>query len=68
MEAKERMDLTPVQSINRVMKSGWCIDLVRYGQRIVNVLGPAFFFEDTQNGFLVPRGHSIPLNDQSAKR
>ena len=68
MEAKERVDLAPVQPIDRVMQPGRPVDVVSYWQRIVNVLSPSFFLEHAENGFLISGRHPEPFDDQSLKR
>ena len=68
MEAKERIDLAPVEPVDSIMQSSRGVDVVSYRQRIVNVRGPAFFFEHTQNYLLIPRRHAEALDDQSRQR
>src|SRR6266404_9838889 len=63
VEAKEWIDLAPVEPIDRVVQPGRRVDVVSCGQRIVNVLGPPFFFEHAQNCLLIPRRHAKPFDD-----
>src|SRR5215813_11339973 len=68
VEAKERIDLTPVEPIDRVVQPGRRVDVMRNGQRILDVLSPAFFFEHAENCLLIPRWYTEPLHDQSRQR
>ena len=62
VEAKQGINLAPVEPIYRVVQPGRRIDVVPDGQRIVNVVSPALFFEHAQNRFLVARRHAEPLD------
>jgi hypothetical protein len=54
-----------VEPVDRVMQPRMRVDVATAWQRIVDVLGPAFFFKRAQYQLLNWRRHSEPLDDRA---
>ena len=63
VEAKQAMGLAAVESIDGVVEPGSGVDVAADRQRIVDVIGPAFFFKRVEDHFLVLRRDAEPLDD-----
>ena len=55
-EAEQVMGLVAVEPTDRVVKPRAWVDVATAWQRIVDMLGPGFFFERTEDQLLILRG------------
>ena len=63
VKAKQAMGLAAVESIDGVVQPGARFDLATDWQRIVDVVGPAFFLKGAEDHLLISRRHPEPLDD-----
>src|SRR5271157_3343235 len=67
LEAKQAMGLVAVEPMDRVVQPRVGVDVATARQRIVDVLGPGFFFKRTEDQLLNLRRHPEPLDDHVAE-
>src|SRR5208337_2469442 len=67
LEAEQAMGLMAVEPIDRAVQPRGGVDVATAWQRIVDLLGPGFFFKRTENQLLILRWYSEPLDDHVAE-
>src|SRR5208337_5454508 len=67
LEAEKAMGLVAVEPMDRVVQPRMGVDVAKAWQRIVDVLGPGFFFKRTEDQLLNLRRHPEMLDDHVAE-